>query len=165
MATDNKPDNERVDFVSLRDIARLSANDGVDNEPPVDDGLAELLAKATPGPWSVDEGGIRCDHAHSYGVVAQVCGGQVYSEYTSDSATLEFANDADEKLTALAPTLAREVLALRAAIASSDENVARTIRHEMAAFGIGFTVSQSRLLARAVLADIREKADGGERTP
>jgi hypothetical protein len=62
-------------------------------------------AQHTPGPWTVDDGGIRCDHEHNYGIVAQVHDGHIYSEYTSDSATLEFANIADMHLVAAAPEL------------------------------------------------------------
>jgi hypothetical protein len=64
-----------------------------------------MSAPFTPGPWLVDEGGIRCDHSHNYGIVAQVHEGHVYSEYTSDSPTLDFANAADARLVAAAPEL------------------------------------------------------------
>lgn len=62
-------------------------------------------AQFTPAPWTVDDGGIRCGHGHNYGIVAQARDGHIYSEYTSDPATLEFENIADMHLVAAAPEL------------------------------------------------------------
>ena len=59
-------------------------------------------ADFSPGPWTVTDYGIRDAAGHS---VVRAVDGHVYDEYDSDSATIDFDNEADARLIAAAPDL------------------------------------------------------------
>lgn len=105
--------------------------------------------KHTPGPWTIDEYGIRCNHKHNYGIVAQARDGRMYSEYTRDSATLEIDNEADAWLIVAAP----DMLALLRDIAKADEAYIDALT------GMGIPVSEPLPMAERINALIA-KAEG-----
>ena len=138
MTADNEPHGPNC--VSLRTacprcVAAYDAWKAADNEPPVDDGLAELLALAR-----------KIEGTSEWGSGVATC----YPRNPEGSALAD-------RIEALAAANQR----LSAAIASSDENVARLAQAIDAAIArAGDDYPSAQILVLTVLAAIREKADG-----
>lgn len=71
----------------------------------------------TPGPWSVSEYGIDGPDGAS---ILRAVDGHVYDEYDSDSATIDFSNEADARLIEAAPDMFQTLECARMAVAKAD---------------------------------------------